>query len=118
MAKVNKNSAKHATNRVFIWLLISSVLAGLLVFQIWQNVKQNQEFQQTLKNVQADKEKAEVQKMELQAQVDLLNDDDYILKLARSRGFMGTKDEIIFNIPSENMLLKQEQKREEQENKE
>lgn len=102
---------RQSSNRIFIWLALASVLAVFLALQIYRNVEQAQQLKRDLSQAQSEHDSLLVRKTELQAQVDMLNNDDYVLKLARSRGYFSLKNEIIFNIPEENNLLKQEKER-------
>lgn len=102
-----------STNRVFVWLAISLVIALGLGYQIFVNVQQNQSLANQLEEVKKEEQQVRVSQMELQAKVDLLQQDQYVLKLARSRGFFSLQDEIIFNIPEKNALLLNEKARQE-----
>ncbi|MBF0780005.1 MULTISPECIES: septum formation initiator family protein [unclassified Granulicatella] len=106
-----KIQKRQPTNRVFIWIAITSIFAIVLALQIWRNVEQTKNLQRELQDVQAQQSAANVKQLELQAQVDMLQDDNYVLKLARSRGHYSLPNEIIFNILEENNLLKQEKAR-------
>lgn len=99
---------RKMNNRVFIWLGLSGIIATVLVLQIWRNVEQQRDLEQRLQVVKQEQAQVHVQQIELQATLDLLQDDDYVLKLARSRGYFSLPNEIIFNIPDENPLLTQE----------
>lgn len=103
----------RSTNRVFVWLAISLLIAAGLGYQIFANVQQNQSLSEQLVGIQKEAEQVKVVQMELQAKVDLLQRDQYVLKLARARGFFSLQDEIIFNIPEENALLVNENARQE-----
>lgn len=109
-AKVVKAHAqkRKLNHRVFIWLGLASIVAMVLVLQIWRNIDQQHTLDQQLQVVQQNEAQVRVQQIELQATLELLQDDDYVLKLARSRGYFSLPNEIIFNIPEENPLLNQE----------
>lgn len=103
-----KVQKRQSTNRVFIWIAIASIFAVVLALQIWRNVEQTKTLQGELQEAQQQQNLANVKQVELQAKVDMLQDDNYVLKLARSRGYYSLPNEIIFNILEENNLLKQE----------
>lgn len=105
---VSQMQRRKMNHRVFIWLGLASIVATVLVLQIWRNVEQQSALDQQLKVVQQEEAQVHVQQIELQATLDLLQDDDYVLKLARSRGYFSLPNEIIFNIPEDNPLLNQE----------
>lgn len=118
MAQENQNvtdiknvPVKHQSNRVFIWLLIGVVIAMTLFFQIWNNMTQLQTLNRNLQVERQTHLQATTRKVELQSYIDLLNDDEYVLKLARARGFFSLPNEIIFTIPEDNELLKNEEAR-------
>lgn len=107
------STTKPQSNRVFIWLLIGCIFAATLIFQIWTNVSQVATLNRDLAIVRVENEQAKTKQIQLQTYVDLLNDDDYVLKLARARGFYSLPNEIIFTIPEDNPLLSNELKRQE-----
>lgn len=113
--EVNSHKKPHNPHsyRVFLWLLIATVIAVLLSFQIWSNVKQAEVLRSNLVAAQQTNQQVKAKKVELETYVALLNNDDYVLKLARARGFYSLPNEILFNITEQNSLLKNEKAREE-----
>lgn len=111
--ELKTRSQQQKSNRVFLWLFVAVVFAITLCFQIFSNVQQTAQLQKTLEIVKVENQQAKTRQIELKTHVDMLNDDDYVLKLARARGFYSLPNEIIFNITEQNALLQNEKEREE-----
>ncbi|MBS4762231.1 septum formation initiator family protein [Carnobacteriaceae bacterium zg-ZUI252] len=107
----SKRSQQRKSNRVFLWLLGTLLFAATLCFQIFNNVQQTEQLKKNLEIVKVENQQAKTRQIELKTYVDLLNDDEYVLKLARARGFYTLPNELIFNIPEENAMLQNEQAR-------
>lgn len=104
---------KKQNNRIFLWLFAAVIFATTLSIQIWNNLQETAHLNEKMKLVEVENVHVKMKKIELQTQVDLLMDDEYVLKLARARGFYSLPNELIFNIPEQNGLLKNEKVRQE-----
>ena len=91
--------------RVAVWhsLLMAVVIAviGTLILQIVGQVNQASKIE--AKIIEKKKEEAKVKEKQkaLVQQVELLQQDDYVAKLARSEYYLSKSGEIIFNTPDD-----------------
>lgn len=91
--------------RVAVWhsLLMAVVIAviGTLILQIVGQMNQASKIEAQI--VEAKKEEAKVKEKQkaLVQQVELLQQDDYVAKLARSEYYLSKSGEIIFNTPDD-----------------
>ena len=91
--------------RVAVWhsLLMAVVIAiaGSLILQIVGQINQAGKIESQI--VEAKKEEAKVKQEQksLVQQVELLQQDDYVAKLARSEYYLSKSGEIIFNTPDD-----------------
>jgi len=91
--------------RVAVWhsLLMAVVIAiaGSLILQIVGQINQAGKIEAQI--VEAKKEEAKVKQEQksLVQQVELLQQDDYVAKLARSEYYLSKSGEIIFNTPDD-----------------
>ena len=91
--------------RVAVWhsLLMAVVIAiaGSLILQIVGQMNQASKIEAQI--VEAKKEEAKVKQEQksLVQQVELLQQDDYVAKLARSEYYLSKSGEIIFNTPDD-----------------
>ena len=91
--------------RVAVWhsLFMAIVLAviGTLILQIVGQMNQASKIEAQI--VEAKKEEAKVKEKQkaLVQQVELLQQDDYVAKLARSEYYLSKSGEIIFNTPDD-----------------
>ena len=91
--------------RVDVWhsLLMAVVIAiaGSLILQIVGQINQAGKIEAQI--VEAKKEEAKVKEQQkaLVQQVELLQQDDYVAKLARSEYYLSKSGEIIFNTPDD-----------------
>lgn len=104
-----RKSDTRPTNRVFLWLSIATFFIVIMGIQMQGNLAQKATLQKEYQVEVEKNQQAEVAKVELTSKIDLLNDEEYILKLARNRYLMGLPQEIIFNMTDMNDLLKAEQ---------
>lgn len=104
-----RKSDTRPTNRVFLWLSIATFFIVIMGIQMQGNLAQKATLQKEYQVEVEKNQQAEVAKVELTSKIDLLNDEEYILKLARNRYLMSLPQEIIFNITDMNDLLKAEQ---------
>lgn len=109
---LRRNSTRQSY-RVFLWLFVAVVFATTLSVQIWNNLQETARLKQTMQIIQIENTQVQTKKIELQTQVELLTHDEYVLKLARARGFYSLPNELIFNITEQNGLLSNEKARQE-----
>ena len=104
--------------RVAIWhsLFMAVVIAiiGTLILQIVGQLNQASKIEAKIVEAKKDEEKVKEQQKSLLQQVELLQKDDYVAKLARSEYYLSKSGEIIFNTPDDAAQNKIQQVKENQ----
>ena len=85
-------------------------ISGVMIVGIGNQLQQAN---QKIEKAKAEKEFAEKQKESLTQQVELLQSDEYIAKLARSEYYLSKNGEIIFSTPNDTAENKAQQVKEE-----
>ena len=96
-------------------LILVGVIAisGSMIVGIGNQFSQANQLDQKIERAKAEKEVAEKQKESLTQQVELLQSDEYIAKLARSEYYLSKTGEIIFSTPNDTAEHKAQQAKEE-----
>ena len=104
--------------RVAVWhsLFMAVVIAiiGTLVLQIVGQLNQASQIEAKIVEAKKDEAKVKEQQKSLLQQVELLQQDDYVAKLARSEYYLSKSGEIIFNTPDDAAQNKIQQVKENQ----
>ena len=91
--------------RVAVWhsLLMAVVIAiaGSLILQIVGQLNQASKIEAQIVEAKKEESKVKEQQKSLVQQVELLQQDDYVAKLARSEYYLSKSGEIIFNTPDD-----------------
>lgn len=91
--------------RVAVWhsLLMAVVIAiaGSLMLQIVGQLNQAGKIEAQIVEAKKEESKVKEQQKSLVQQVELLQQDDYVAKLARSEYYLSKSGEIIFNTPDD-----------------
>ena len=91
--------------RVAVWhsLLMAVVIAiaGSLILQIVGQLNQAGKIEAQIVEEKKEESKVKEQQKSLVQQVELLQQDDYVAKLARSEYYLSKSGEIIFNTPDD-----------------
>lgn len=91
--------------RVAVWhsLLMAVVIAiaGSLILQIAGQLNQAGKIEAQIVEAKKEESKVKEQQKSLVQQVELLQQDDYVAKLARSEYYLSKSGEIIFNTPDD-----------------
>ncbi|GAB3054632.1 FtsB family cell division protein [Virgibacillus ainsalahensis] len=97
-----KRKKQRLTRRLMLFSIIVMIAVGsMAAYHIQQRVlhaEKVEEYDQ-LEGKLADLKKQEANMNE---EIELLNDEDYVLDIARTNYFFSKKGELIFNIPAEN----------------
>ena len=88
-------------------------ISGVMIVGIGNQLQQANQLDQKIEKAKAEKEFAEKQKESLTQQVELLQSDEYIAKLARSEYYLSKNGEIIFSPPNDTAENKAQQVKEE-----
>ena len=104
--------------RVALWhsLFMAIVIAiiGTLILQIVGQLNQASQIESKIVEAKKDEAKVKEQQKSLLQQVELLQKDDYVAKLARSEYYLSKSGEIIFNTPDDAAQNKLQQAKENQ----
>ena len=104
--------------RVAVWhsLFMAVVIAiiGTLILQIVGQLNQASKIEAKIVEAKKDEVKVKEQQKALLQQVELLQKDDYVAKLARSEYYLSKSGEIIFNTPDDAAQNKIQQVKENQ----
>ncbi|ANU20870.1 cell division protein DivIVC [Planococcus plakortidis] len=79
-------------------VLLTSIWLGSTIYAQSQTIADKEQIQQ---EKLAELEEVQKQQDKLEEQIRLLNDDDYVSKLARKDYFLSDEGEIIFTLPSD-----------------
>ena len=99
-----KNAKVVLQKSSFIKVIGGIVVASLSITMIYQTIGQIQKASELDDQIViATKKEADAKERKdmLQAQVELLNNDEYVAKLARSEYYLSKPGEIIFSLPKE-----------------
>ena len=104
--------------RVAVWhsLLMAVVIAiaGSLILQIVGQLNQAGKIEAQIVEAKKEESRVKEQQKSLVQQVELLQQDDYVAKLARSEYYLSKSGEIIFNTPDDAAQNKIQQAKENQ----
>ncbi len=89
-------------------------IIGTLILQIVGQLNQASKIEAKIVEAKKDEEKVKEQQKSLLQQVELLQKDDYVAKLARSEYYLSKSGEIIFNTPDDAAQNKIQQAKENQ----
>ncbi|MGM0421008.1 MAG: FtsB family cell division protein [Bacillota bacterium] len=92
----------NTTNKIIFYRILPLVLLviiGLLTYQLVSNQLQIAEMEREMEEVEQEIEVAEERKLELQRELELLDDPDYIERLAREKfGLVKPGEELIIPV--------------------
>ena len=91
-----------ARRRMGFILLFGVILLLPLTYRLVDSVSQVRDLDTQIVKATEEKRTIEDKNQWLNVQVGLLQDDDYIAKLARSRYYFSKENEIIFSLPEDN----------------
>ena len=103
------NIASLFKTAFLVGMLAVILVMGLGIFNQW---KQANALDQKIEQAKVEKDAAEKQKETLTQQVELLQSDEYIAKLARSEYYLSKSGEIIFSTPNDTAKNKAQQAKE------
>ncbi|QHS23897.1 septum formation initiator family protein [Virgibacillus sp. MSP4-1] len=92
---------KRLYRRLTLFAIVAvSVFAYLITFHLNQRELYKEKVSE-YEQLNDELDKLEVKEKNLQQEIDLLNDTDYILQIARKDYFLSKDGEIIFNVPDD-----------------
>ena len=100
--KVLSNESRVSRNRMLLFGSILLLIAGvLLVIALHQN-HQNSYLKEEVAVNEEQLDNKITEAKDLEQKIKQLNDDDYIMRIARSEFFLSEEGEIVFNLPKSN----------------
>ncbi|CZQ93204.1 septum formation initiator ftsl/divic [Trichococcus palustris] len=109
--RIASRERKKHRNRLFFILLAGAIFIVPFLWKTVGNVFEIRQMDSEIAVAKKEKKAAEDQNTKLNYEVKLLQEDDYIAKLARSKYYLSKDGEIIFSLPEDNqtkMAEKQE----------
>ncbi|WP_281659560.1 septum formation initiator family protein [Halobacillus sp. Cin3] len=97
----HQRKKKRLIRRLAMFALLVSIVAGSMVFY---HVKQQSLYAQKheeFEQLKQDMSVLEKEEKDLKEEIDLLNDEEYVLQIARTNYFFSKEGEIIFKMPDE-----------------
>lgn len=118
---IQQHQKQSSSGKVFnvVSIIKTAVLVGMVALilvlglGIFNQIKQANTLDQKIEQAKVEKDSAEKQKETLTQQVELLQSDEYIAKLARSEYYLSKSGEIIFSTPNDTAKNKAQQAKEE-----
>lgn len=95
---LNRNARRRKTA---LAIIAASILLPL-GYNVASNAHQINQVDEQIAEAKAEKKELEKENQRLNVQVGLLQDDEYVAKLARSRYYFSKDKEIIFSLPEDN----------------
>lgn len=100
--KINRSIQQKARRRMIVILLAGMLIIVPLAANIINNLFEIQTMGEKISQAKETNQTLEEENQELKVQVGLLQDEEYIAKLARSRYYLSKDGEIIFSLPEDN----------------
>ncbi|MBP2078520.1 FtsB family cell division protein [Oceanobacillus polygoni] len=96
-----KRKKQRLIRRLVLFSIVAAiVIGGLSSYHIKQRVLQAEKLEQ-YEQLQDELEALKVEEANLTEEIELLNDEEYVLDIARTNYFFSKKGELIFKIPNE-----------------
>ncbi len=97
----HQKKKKRLIRRLVMFVLLVMVVAGAMVMYHVNQQSIYAEKQQHYQKLQTEMSSLKEKKKDLKEEVEMLNNEDYVLQIARSDYFFSKKGEIIFKMPNE-----------------
>lgn len=88
--------------RIGTILAVGCVLIGMTGLPLLENIQKTEEYQLLHAEAKTNLENLELEKDQLEYQVTLLEDEEYIAKLARKELNLSKSNEVLINLPEKN----------------
>lgn len=93
---------RNARRRIMTLAILGAVILLPLGYNVFNNIQQIRQVEEQIAEAKAEKKVLDKENQRLNVQVGLLQDDEYVAKLARSRYYFSKDKEIIFSLPEDN----------------
>ncbi|WP_066185615.1 MULTISPECIES: FtsB family cell division protein [Gracilibacillus] len=99
--KRQKRRKQKLYRRLMMFGIVAAVIMlGLISFHVNQRI-QHHNMQQEYTELSDELTNLEKQEKQLEGEIELLNDEDYLLQIAKTNYFFTEKGEIVFKLPEE-----------------
>ncbi|MFG6150762.1 FtsB family cell division protein [Halobacillus sp. B23F22_1] len=92
---------KRLMRRIMLFSLLVIIVAGSMAFYHFQQRALHAEKVEEYKQLQADMDELQQEEKNLNEEIELLNNEEYVLQIARSNYFFSKDGEIIFKMPND-----------------
>ncbi|MCP3029685.1 septum formation initiator family protein [Halobacillus sp. A5] len=92
---------KRLMRRIILFSLLVIIVAGSMVTYHFQQRALHAEKVEEYKQLQAEMDELETEEKNINEEIELLNNEDYVLQIARSNYFFSKDGEIIFKMPND-----------------
>jgi len=92
---------KQLINRLIAFAVVTAIVVGILTSYHFNQRALYAEKVREYEQLQAELQALEDNQAQLEEEINLLNNDDYVLEIARSNYFFSKKGELLFKLPSE-----------------
>lgn len=99
--ELRKIKVRRFRKRALLYSLIATITFSIILIVYLKQSETAEQFLKEKEEVAQQLEAIQKEQEQLNTHLALLDDDDYIEKLARQQYLMGKKNEIIFSIPSD-----------------
>ncbi|TGB00808.1 FtsB family cell division protein [Halobacillus salinus] len=100
----HQRKKKRLVRRIVMFAVLVMIVAGSMVFyhikQQTVYAEKKEQYEQMQENMQALKQ----EEKDLEQEIELLNNEEYVLQIARTNYFFSKEGEIIFKMPNEDPL--------------
>ncbi|MCP3032129.1 septum formation initiator family protein [Halobacillus sp. A1] len=92
---------KRLVRRIMLFCLLIAIVAGSMAVYHFQQRSLHAEKVEEYKQLQTEMDTLVKEEKNLKEEIELLNNEDYVLQIARSNYFFSKDGEIIFKMPNE-----------------
>ncbi|MGI8317319.1 FtsB family cell division protein [Halobacillus mangrovi] len=97
----HQKKKKRLVRRLVLFaLLVTIVASSMVIYHVQQQRLYAEKFEQ-YEQLKQEKTALEKEEKELKQEIELLNNEEYVLQIARTNYFFSKEGEIIFKIPNE-----------------
>ncbi|KHE72192.1 septum formation initiator family protein [Halobacillus sp. BBL2006] len=97
----HQKKKKRLVRRLVMFALLVTIVAGSMVMYHMQQQRLYSEKHEQFEQLKQEKAALEKEEKDLKEEIELLNNEEYVLQIARTNYFFSKEGEIIFKIPNE-----------------
>ncbi|WP_173918003.1 septum formation initiator family protein [Halobacillus sp. Marseille-Q1614] len=92
---------KRLIRRIMLFSLLVVIFAGSMTYYHFQQRVLHAEKVEEYQKLQAEMDQLKLEEKNLKEEIELLNNEEYVLQIARSNYFFSKDNEIIFKMPND-----------------